>query len=51
MIAPISTDLCYTLKSTKITGDVSKGTKTEDLIVVIRKLPASENYLSPMVKR
>jgi hypothetical protein len=29
----------------------SKGTKTEDLIVGIRKLIASENYLCPLVKR
>jgi DNA-binding NarL/FixJ family response regulator len=47
----INKSLLDTLKSTKITGYVSKGTKTEDLIVGIRKLIASENYLCPLVKR
>jgi DNA-binding NarL/FixJ family response regulator len=47
----INRSLLDTLKSTKITGYVSKGTKTEDLIVGIRKLIASENYLCPLVKR
>jgi DNA-binding NarL/FixJ family response regulator len=47
----INKSLLDTLRSTKITGYVSKGTKTEDLIVGIRKLIASENYLCPLVKR
>lgn len=47
----INKSLLDTLKSTKITGYVSKGTKTEDLILGIRKLIASENYLCPLVKR
>lgn len=47
----INKSLLDTLRTTKITGYVSKGTKTEDLIVGIRKLIASENYLCPLVKR
>ena len=47
----INKSLLDTLKSTKIPGYVSKGTKTEDLILGIRKLIASENYLCPLVKR
>lgn len=47
----INKSLLDTLRSTKITGYVSKGTKTEDLILGIRKLIASENYLCPLVKR
>lgn len=47
----INKSLLDTLKSTKITGYVSKGTKTEDLVLGIRKLIASENYLCPLVKR
>jgi len=47
----INKSLIDTLKSIKITGYVSKGTKTEDLIEGIRKLFASENYLCPIVER
>ena len=47
----INKSLLDTLKSTKITGYVSKGTKTEDLVLGIRKLIASENYFCPLVKR
>jgi DNA-binding NarL/FixJ family response regulator len=38
------------LKSVKVTGYIAKGTKTEDLIVGIKKLIACENYMCPVVE-
>jgi len=47
----INKSLIDSLKSMKITGYVSKGSRTDDLLTGIRKLFASENYLCPLVKR
>ena len=47
----INKSLIDSLKSMKITGYVSKGSRTEDLLTGIRKLIASENYLCPEVEQ
>lgn len=47
----INKSLIETLKSLKVSGYISKGTKTEDLIMGIKKLISSENYLCPLVER
>ena len=47
----INKSLIDSLKSMEITGYVSKGSRTEDLLTGIRKLIASENYLCPEVEQ
>lgn len=46
----INKSLIDTLKSVKVTGYIAKGTKTEDLIVGIKKLISCENYMCPVVE-